>query len=72
MKPNFHIRLDEYGTQVWLQMDGERTVEDIANRLGELYGEKVEPLHDRLEEFLHNMECNRLLKFSEFPCSGKK
>ena len=67
MKPHFHIRLDEYGSQVWLLMGSDRSVEELAQRLRELYGEDVEPLYERLEEFLRIMEINNIIGYRDAP-----
>jgi hypothetical protein len=42
------IRLDEVGSFVWLEMNGRRTVEELGRRLSERFGEKVEPVEERL------------------------
>lgn len=72
MKPNFHIRLDTYGSQVWNLMEGDLSVGALAQRLGELYGNEVEPLHDRLEEFLFMLEANEFIAYHDAPAKEEE
>jgi hypothetical protein len=49
--PHVHTRLDDVGSFVWLQCDGETPVGVIAERLRERFGERVEPVNGRLKVF---------------------
>lgn len=42
------MALDEIGSTVWQLIDGNNTIYDIGKRLEEKYGEKCEPVYDRL------------------------
>jgi hypothetical protein len=55
-KPFFRVRLDEYGSFVWLRCDGQTTVEMIADQAYAEFGESVQPLYERLISFLHKLE----------------
>ena len=50
------IHLDEMGNFIWPLMDGERTVYDIAMLVREEFGEKAEPLFERLVQYVKNLE----------------
>jgi hypothetical protein len=52
------ISMDEYGSFVFLQIDGKRTVKDIGENLEEKYGEKAHPLYERLLLFLNHINVN--------------
>ena len=52
------IELDEYCSFVLLQIDGEKTVEDIGKNLENIYGEDCHPLYERLLMFLNHIEIN--------------
>lgn len=43
-----YISLEEMGSFIWQQIDGERTVLDISVLVKEEFGEKAEPLLERL------------------------
>lgn len=56
-KPEYtFVHLDDYGTFVWLNIDGKVTVYEIGQRLKEKFGDKTEPLYPRLVQYFHNME----------------
>jgi hypothetical protein len=42
------IKLDEVGSYVWLRLDGERTVAELAGELDAEFGEEVRPAEERL------------------------
>ena len=49
------IHLDDIGTSVWRLCDGGRTVHQIGQSLHDEFGERIEPVYDRLETFLKQM-----------------
>ena len=63
MSQHINLNLDEYGTLVWLNMDGQRTVRQLGLLLKEKFGEKVEPLYWRLAYFLSLLERNKLMSY---------
>ncbi|WP_346354758.1 PqqD family protein [Azotosporobacter soli] len=50
--------LDEYGSYVFLQIDGRRTVREIGENLEEKYGEQAQPLYERLLLYLKHLNVN--------------
>ena len=50
-----HIHLDELGSFVWLQIDGVRTVGEIAPAFEERFGERVHPTSERLCQFVSTL-----------------
>lgn len=46
-----YIKLDEFGSFVWNQVDGKRTIYDICILLKERFGERTEPLFERAVSF---------------------
>lgn len=61
-----HIDLDEYGSFLWLQFDGEKTVGELADAMKEKFGAEAEPLYDRL---IHYMQ---ILRNNDFILLGGK
>ncbi|MEG2788574.1 MAG: PqqD family peptide modification chaperone [Romboutsia sp.] len=53
-----NVELDKYGSYIFLQVDGERTVEEIGKNLELKYGEESHPLYERLLLFLNHIEVN--------------
>ena len=52
------ISMDEYGSYVFLQIDGKKTVKDIGKNLEEKFGDKCHPLYERLLLFLNHIDVN--------------
>ncbi|MDY2735774.1 PqqD family peptide modification chaperone [Intestinibacter sp.] len=52
------IKLDEYGSFIFLQIDGKKTVEEIGENLEEEYGENTHPLYERLLMYLNHLHVN--------------
>lgn len=50
--------MDEFGSFVFLQIDGKKTVKDIGEALEVKFGEKVHPLYERLLLFLNTMDVS--------------
>lgn len=50
--------LDEYGSYVFLLIDGRKTVKDIGEGLEAKFGDKAYPLYERLLLFLNHIEVN--------------
>lgn len=51
----YRVRLDEFGSFIWRQVDGATSVEVIADRLGSRFGERVAPVEQRLVAFLTSL-----------------
>jgi len=62
-KPHYRINLDSIGSYVWEQCDGNRSVKEVAENMGQEFGEKVEPLYDRLTLFLQSLEKNHFIYY---------
>lgn len=52
------ITMDEYGSYVFLQIDGNKTVKDIGKNLEVKYGDKIHPIYERLLLFLNHIDVN--------------
>ena len=60
-----HLKLDEVGSFIWEQIDGRKSVGQIARRLSERFGERIEPAEGRLAQFLQILESNRFIRYRE-------
>lgn len=52
------IDLDAYGSYVFLQIDGKRTVKEIGENLEAKFGEQVHPLYERMLLFLNHIDAS--------------
>ncbi len=70
---NKYIRanMDKFGTETWLLIDGNKKVGEIATELTEKFGDEIQPVNDRLTQFLTNLYKNDFISFNEFT-KGKK
>lgn len=65
-RPYFQVKLDEFGSWVWNRCDGEKTVREIGTEMRAKFGEKIEPVYDRLERFLRQLEESKFIVYSHF------
>jgi len=59
------LKLDELGSSAWMLFDGEKNVADIAKKLVEKFGDKIEPVNDRLTKFLTGLYEQKLITYKE-------
>lgn len=65
-KPRYSfIKLDEYGSCVWQQIDGEQTIYEIGQILKEKHAGAAEQLYERLSKFMGILEQNKYIVFVE-------
>ncbi len=56
-----YIHLDENGSFIWQQIDGETDILKIGEAVHEHFGEKAEPLYERLAQFIKILETYRFI-----------
>lgn len=59
------VRLDDVGASVWRLCDGRRSVYEIGEALRHEFGDRIEPLYDRLSTFVLHMKRNELIDFKK-------
>lgn len=52
------IELDDFGTFVWKQMDGQKSVYEIGKMIKEKFGTEAEPVFERLAQFIKILHKN--------------
>ncbi len=58
-----HVHLDTVGSFVWPLLDGERNIIEIGELMKEHFGEKAEPLYERLVEFFRILESYHFVEW---------
>jgi hypothetical protein len=53
--PNIRVKLDEIGSFIWLQCDGQRNLAAIMAALHDEFGERVEPVDQRVGLFIRQL-----------------
>ena len=64
---HYDIYLDELGTATWLEIDGQKNVDQICNALISREGNKVQPfdeIEDRVTKFLSQLYEQRYITFT--------
>lgn len=63
-RPRFsYIDLDEFGSFVWRQMDGKRTIYEISVLVHEHFGDRAEPLIERLVKYFQILHRNHFIGY---------
>jgi hypothetical protein len=60
-RPDVAVNLDEFGSAVWNGCDGRNTVARIAELLRDRFGERVEPVDERLGMYLWGLFQRRMI-----------
>ncbi len=63
--PYINLKLDELGSAAWLEIDGNKKVNEIANKLTQKFGEKIQPVEERLTKFLTQLYEHKFITFKE-------
>ncbi len=67
---NFKLKLDKFGSEVWLLLNGENKVKFIAEELVKKFGDEIQPIYDRLPKFMTMLYTNKLISFKEVERKG--
>lgn len=58
-----HIALDQYGSYIWPCIDGKTSVYEISKKVQQKFGDKAEPLLERLTKFIAILKQEKFVKF---------
>ena len=58
-----YIHLDEMGSFVWPLMDGEKDILEIGKFVEEHFGEKANPLYERLSQYFKTLEKYNFIEY---------
>lgn len=64
--PNFKVNLDQFGSFVWKHCNGKNTVEQIGKLLKENFNEDIEPVYDRLAEFIQSLARFKFIEYKNY------
>lgn len=59
------IHLDEMGNFIWPHINGENSIMDIAALIKEEYGDKAEPLYNRVVQYFRTLVSCGFVEFME-------
>jgi len=66
----FKAKLDEFGTETWLEMDGTKSVQTVSEHLQKKFGDKINPVNERLTKFLSELYKYNFITFKELNTKG--
>ena len=58
-----YVHLDEMGSFVWPLIDGKKDITEIGKYVKEHFGEKAEPLYERLAQYFKILESYGFVKY---------
>lgn len=56
-----YVHLDEMGSFIWPILDGEKNISEIGEAVKEHFGDKAEPLYERLSKYFQILESYRFI-----------
>ena len=62
-KSEYSVNLDQIGSFVWKNIDGKNTFGEIADKLRREFGESIEPVYDRLGQFINSLRRYEFITF---------
>jgi len=65
-KPNYTVNLDNVGSFVWMNIDGKANFGEISEKMRENFGDSVEPVDDRLGQFINSLRKYDFITFTNF------
>ncbi len=68
--PYIKANLDDFGSLTWVEMDGRKKVHEISQSLTNKFGEKVQPVNERLTKFLTQLYQYNFITFNEINFKG--
>jgi len=63
-KPYYKVKLDDFGSYIWEQCDGSKTVEQIALNLRDQFGQQVEPVFERVCLFFEKLAKGQFICYT--------
>lgn len=53
-----YIHLEKMGSFIWMLIDGRSSILEIGKAVGMRFGDKAEPLYERLSQYIKTLESN--------------
>ena len=59
------IHLDEMGSFIWPMLDGNTDIIALGEKVKENFGDKAEPLYERLAQYIKILESYKFIEFKD-------
>ena len=60
----YSVHLDRVGSAIWKMCDGRRQISEICKELKIIFGDEVEPVHQRVASFFMSMERGGMITYN--------
>lgn len=60
-----HIKLDKYGSFIWICINGENDIEEISKKVSQKFGKSAEPLYNRLVRFIEILKQENFITINQ-------
>jgi hypothetical protein len=68
--PDVKVILDEFGSGVWLEVDGTRNVSSICELMSAKFGERIHPAVERVTKYFSQLYNYQIISFKELNKKG--
>jgi hypothetical protein len=58
-----YVHLEEIGSFIWKRIDGKKSVSALADELKEEFGDKAEPLYERISKYIQILNSYNFINF---------
>ncbi|MDP2301591.1 MAG: PqqD family protein [Ignavibacteria bacterium] len=62
---DFKVKLEKFGSAVWLLMDGKKNVGEIIDLVEKEFGEEIHPADERISKYIFQLYDKNLISFNE-------
>jgi len=62
---DFKIQLEKFGSAVWMNMDGNKKVQEIIQTVSSEFGDEIQPAVERVSKFIFQLYEQKLISFKE-------
>lgn len=70
-KPDMRVKLDAFGSHVWMNCDGNQSVRNIADSLRSAFGSSAEPAEQRTGEFIRTLSREKFITLFKLNINHK-
>jgi hypothetical protein len=65
-RADYSVKLDQVGSFVWMNIDGKCSFGEIGEKVKKEFGQSVEPVEDRLGQFINSLRRYNFIIFKNF------
>lgn len=62
---HFKVKLDKFGTAVWLKINGKTKVDQIIKDVKKKFGDEIQEEHERITKFIFQLYTQGFISFKE-------